>query len=79
MVNCHHGMARLQVADRAEGLQIWSLPANILNKQSRTVDMGWSSSLCFGQGANNTLRKNPACYEMLNIIIIIIIDIEDSR
>jgi hypothetical protein len=27
--------------------------ANVLNKQSRTADKGWSSSLGVGQGANN--------------------------
>jgi hypothetical protein len=43
-VNCHHGMACPRVADRGYGLQIWRLAANILNKQSRTDDSGWSSS-----------------------------------
>jgi hypothetical protein len=33
-------MARRQVADGGEGLQIWRLAANILNKQSRTTDKG---------------------------------------
>jgi hypothetical protein len=35
------------------GLQIWKVAANILNKQSRTADKGWSSSFRVGQGANN--------------------------
>jgi hypothetical protein len=35
------------------GLQLWRVAANILNKQSRTADKGWSSSLGFGRGANN--------------------------
>jgi hypothetical protein len=52
-VPCHHGMARPQVAD-GEGLQIWRAAANILNKQSRTADKGWPSSLVFGRGANNS-------------------------
>jgi hypothetical protein len=34
------------------GLQIWNVAANILNKQSQTADKGWSSSLGVGQGAN---------------------------
>jgi len=34
---------------------IWRVPANILNKQSRTTDKGWYSSLGFGRGANNSL------------------------
>jgi hypothetical protein len=32
-------MARPQVADR-DSLQVWRVAANILNKQSRTADMG---------------------------------------
>jgi hypothetical protein len=32
-VHCHHGMARPRVADRGDGLQIWRVAANILNKQ----------------------------------------------
>jgi hypothetical protein len=51
-VCCHHGMARPKVADRGEGLQIWRAAANILNKQSRTADRGWPSSLGVG-GTNN--------------------------
>jgi hypothetical protein len=35
----HHGMARPQVADRGDGLQICRVAANIL-KQSRTTDGG---------------------------------------
>jgi hypothetical protein len=52
-VRCHHAMARPRFADRGDGLQIWSVAANVLNKQSRTADSGWSSSLGFGRGANN--------------------------
>jgi hypothetical protein len=36
-VPCHHGMARPQVADRGDGLQIWRVVANALYKQSRTA------------------------------------------
>jgi hypothetical protein len=35
-VHCHHSMARSRVADR-DGLQIWRVAANMLNKQSRTA------------------------------------------
>jgi hypothetical protein len=52
-VPCHHGVARPQVADGGDGLQIWRVAANILNKQSRTAYRGWSSSLGVGRGANN--------------------------
>jgi hypothetical protein len=39
-VHCHHGMARPRVADRGDGLHIWRIAANIVNKQSRTADSG---------------------------------------
>jgi len=31
---CHHDMARHRVADGGDGLQIWSVAANIVNKQA---------------------------------------------
>ncbi|KAJ4438698.1 hypothetical protein ANN_14645 [Periplaneta americana] len=49
----HHGMARPQIADRGDGLQIWRVAANILNKRSWTADKGWSSSFGVGRRANN--------------------------
>jgi hypothetical protein len=48
-VPCHHGTARPQVANVADGLQV---AADVLNKQSRTADRGWSSSLGVGRGSN---------------------------
>jgi hypothetical protein len=48
---CHHSKARPQVADGRVGLQHWRLAVNILNKQPRTNDKGWYSSL--GVWANN--------------------------
>jgi len=44
---------------------IWRVAANILNKQSRTADEGWSSSLGIGRGANNSSPENASCYEPL--------------
>jgi hypothetical protein len=41
-----------QLADGGDGPPIWRVAANILNKQSRTADKGWSSSLGVGRGAN---------------------------
>jgi hypothetical protein len=34
--------------------QIWRVASNILNKESRTADKGWSCSLGVGRGANNS-------------------------
>jgi hypothetical protein len=47
------------VSDGGDGLQTWSVSANILNKQFRTADKGWSSSLGFGGGADyySSLKK----------------------
>jgi hypothetical protein len=50
-VHCYHGMARPQVAHGGDALQIWRVPANILNKQSPTDDKGCSS---FGLGVGLT-------------------------
>jgi hypothetical protein len=41
------------VADGGDDLQIWRLAANALNKQSRTVDKGSSSSFGFWRGYGN--------------------------
>jgi hypothetical protein len=58
-------MAGLQIVDGGDDLQILRVAAKILNKQSRTADKGWSSSLGVGRGANNTSpQKKKACYEM---------------
>jgi hypothetical protein len=54
-VPCHHGMALPQVADGGDGLQIWKVAANILNKQSLTADKGWSSNLEVGREASQLL------------------------
>jgi hypothetical protein len=35
------------------GLQLWRLAMNILNKQPRTNDKGWLSSLGVERGVNN--------------------------
>jgi hypothetical protein len=52
-VPCHRGMARPQVVDGGDSLQFWRVAANILNKQLRTANKGWSFSLGVGRGANN--------------------------
>jgi hypothetical protein len=50
----HHGTARPQVADGGDGLEVRRVAANILNKQSRTSEKGWSSSLGVWRGSNNS-------------------------
>ena len=46
---------RLRMEERPP---IWRVAANILNKQSRTPDKGWSSSLGVGRGGTTPRRKN---------------------
>ena len=50
---CHHGMGRLRLR-MEERPPMWRVAANILNKQSRTADKGWYSSLVVGRGSNNS-------------------------
>jgi hypothetical protein len=38
-------MARPPVAEEGDGLQMWRVATNIMNKQSWTTNKGWSSSL----------------------------------
>jgi hypothetical protein len=40
--------------DGGDGLQMWRVTANMLNKQSRTADRGWSSGFGVGQGGLTT-------------------------
>ena len=39
---------------------------NILNKQTRISDEGWSFSFGVGRSANNPHRKNEGCYEIIS-------------
>jgi hypothetical protein len=57
-VPCHHSMARPQVADGGDTLQLSRAAANILNKQSRTAYKGWSSSMGLGVGLTTLTVKN---------------------
>jgi hypothetical protein len=52
-VPCHHGMAHPQFADGEDGLQLWRVAADKLNKQPQTVDKECASSLEVGCGSNN--------------------------
>jgi hypothetical protein len=58
-VPCHHGMARPRVADSGDGLQIWRVAANMLNKQARDNRQGEALQLGGWAGANNpsTVKK----------------------
>jgi hypothetical protein len=46
------------VSDGGNGFQIWRAAANILNKQSRTSDKGWSSRLAGLEVELTTQLKN---------------------
>jgi hypothetical protein len=44
------GMARLRVADGRDGLQMWRVAANVLNKQWRTADKGGPALWVWARG-----------------------------
>jgi hypothetical protein len=44
-------MARPRVLEGGDGLQIWRIDANILNKEYQAASKGWSSSLEVGRRA----------------------------
>jgi hypothetical protein len=60
-IPCHHGTARPQVADRGDGLQIWRVGADILNKQSRTVDRDGLQLVSWGGGLTTPHHKKWIC------------------
>jgi hypothetical protein len=53
----HHGMARPQVADGGDGLQIWRAAANILNKQSGKPARGGPTTWLLDVGLTTPQRK----------------------
>jgi hypothetical protein len=52
-VPCDHGKACPQDAGGEDSLQLWGVAANKLNKQLRSADKEWASSLGVGRGANS--------------------------
>jgi hypothetical protein len=52
--SCHQDMACDRDVDGGDALQIWRVAANILNKESRTADMGCSSRFGVGRVANSS-------------------------
>jgi hypothetical protein len=55
-----------RVADGGDGLQIWRVAENSLNKQLRTADKWWYSSLDVELGAENSSPYRTGCYDMLH-------------
>jgi hypothetical protein len=53
----HHGMA-CQVGGGGDGLQIWRVAANILNKQPQIADKGLSPAWGLGVGLTTHRKKN---------------------
>jgi hypothetical protein len=63
-VPCRNGMMCPQVVNGGECLQIWKVSVNILNKQSRTADKGWTSSLSLDMGLTTPHLEKIICYKM---------------
>jgi hypothetical protein len=68
-VTCHRGMAYPQFVNRGDGLQIWRVAVNILNKQPQIADRRWSSSLGVGRGGKNPHRKNQVMLRNITHIL----------
>jgi hypothetical protein len=65
-VPCHHGTVHSQIAHGGECIQIWTVAANILNKQSQTADKGCPTALGGGLTAPHltniiTRPNNTGC------------------
>jgi hypothetical protein len=52
------------------GLHIWRATANIINRQSRTVDIAWSSNLGVAWGVKTSHLKKIPCHETLHRAIV---------
>jgi hypothetical protein len=60
-------MENLQIAE-GDGLQIWRVGVNIMNKQFQTADNGQSSNFWVkGRELTTSHHKKPASYEMLHM------------
>jgi hypothetical protein len=57
-------MAHPQFADGGEGLQIWRVDVNILNKQLWTADKGWSSISGLDVELTTPHHKRVICYKI---------------
>jgi hypothetical protein len=65
-------MARLQVADGGDGLQIWRAAANVSNKQSRIADKEWSSTWTVSlEGPKQQAVDTDKCRAITNTIMIL--------
>jgi hypothetical protein len=54
------GMAHPHVADGEEGIQVWRIDANILNKHSRIAHKVWSLLGIWAGANNSSQKKKPA-------------------
>jgi hypothetical protein len=64
-------MARPRVADTGDDPQIWKVPADSSNNQSRIADKWWTFILKIGQVDNKSspYKYKTTCYEMLRAVI----------
>jgi hypothetical protein len=56
-VPCHHGISCSRDADEGDGLQIWKVARNILNKQGRSDDKGGPSARVLDEGLTTSHPK----------------------
>jgi hypothetical protein len=69
-IQCYVGprndtMARPRVAVGGDGIEMWKMAANILNKRLWTAEKGWFSSAGLCEGLTHH-RKEIACCKILH-------------
>jgi len=61
-VPCHHVIASPHFVDGNDNLQMWTVAANLLNRQASTYDKGWFFGMGIESGPNNSLAIVMKCY-----------------
>jgi hypothetical protein len=54
-----------EAVNKGNSLHIWTVAANMSNKQLRTANKMWSPVKGLGGGLTNHHHKNLPCYEMI--------------
>jgi len=54
---CHHGMTRPRIADGGDGLSMWRVSVNILNKQLWTADKRWLPKFWGWAGSSELYKR----------------------
>jgi len=61
-VPCHHVVASPHFVDGNDDFQMWTVAANLMNRQTSTNGKGWSFGMGIESGPNNSLSIVTKCY-----------------